>query len=98
MRRIAVTAGLCLMLASGVALAQTGTGTGAPASEANTPQNQQNPIRPDPGAKGASGITTQSTTPSTAPSASDRPTEAQCRAGWDSSMRWTRAEFEAACR
>lgn len=98
MRKMMATAGLCVMLASGAAFAQTGTGTGAPSSDANTLPNQQNPVRPDPSAKGASGITTQSTTPSTAPSASDRPTEAQCRAGWDSSMPWTRAEFEAACR
>lgn len=96
MTKLLTTAGLCLMLASGAALAQgAGKGSDGKSNDAGQ-QNQNSPVRTDnkqPGT-GTSGITTQSTTPSS----TDRPSAEQCRAGWSSSMRWTRAEFDAACR
>lgn len=96
MKKMIATAGVCLMLASGAALAQgTGQGTGTGDGKGNDTgqQNQNSPVRTD-NKPATSGITTQSTTPSS----TDRPSAEQCRAGWSSSMRWTRAEFDAACR
>lgn len=83
------------MLATGAAFAQgTGQGTGSGDGKGTGDGNEQTNAAPRSGQPaGAPGITTQSTSP-----AVDRPTEAQCRAGWDSSMRWSRGEFDAFCR